>query len=385
MKKWPVLLMVRKLEQGGCERDAAKIAVGLDRSRFEPHMGVFVEGGIRTQEVLAAGVPIVHLPVRSLMNRSVTEGAKKLGGYVRRHGIQVVHAFDVPTDLFLAPAARFYRVPAIVTAQLSFRDISPLAARILLRFTDWLSDAVVVNSQAVARSLERQLRFPKRKLYLCYNGVNSEHFHPGAGERPFLQEASLVVGSVCAMRPEKRVDWILRAFARVRASHPGAQLLLVGSGPETTRLIDLSHQLGLRDCCHFETAKAEVLPWMQSMDVFINSSSSESFPNALLEAMACGCCPIGSRVGGIPELITHFEDGLTFDVNSLEQLTEMLSLAVTNAGLREKLRAQAVKTAHNRFSIARTIQRMESLYENLLTRRGISKRSPEQNASVCQS
>jgi L-malate glycosyltransferase len=370
LSKWRVLLLVRSLEHGGCERDAAKIAVGLDRSRFESHVGVFIEGGFRTPEVRAAGVPIVNLPVRSLMGASAIHGAQRLGAYVRKHRIQLLHAFDVPTDLFGAPAARWYRVPVVITSQLSFRDFYPHQARTLLRVTDWMSDAVLVNSRAVGHSLEQQIGFPKEKLYLSHNGVDPLHFHPGSTIRPSaLKDASLVVGSVCVMRQEKRVDWMMRSFAQARQIDPGIHLLLVGSGPEIPRLMQLRDRLQLQDVCHFEPALADVLPWLQSIDIYINSSSSESFPNALLEAMACGCCVIGSKVGGIPELITHLDDGFLFDSDNPAQLTDMLTLAVSDSALRERLRERAVRTAHERFSMKLALERMQTLYAKLLEQR----------------
>ncbi len=208
--------MVRSLDHGGCERDAAKIAIGLDRTRFEPHVAVFHQGGFRTPEVVAAGVDVVHVPVTSFGNTSTIRGARILGDYVRKHKIQLIHAFDVPTDLFGAPVARWYRVPRVITSQLSFRDMYPPRERAALRVADWLSDAVVVNSKAVGKSLEQEAKLSASKIYLSYNGVNTEHFHPGPANRPeAFRDASVIVGSVCVMRWEKRMDWVLRSFAEV--------------------------------------------------------------------------------------------------------------------------------------------------------------------------
>ena len=89
--------------------------------------------------------------------------------------------------------------------------------------------------------------------------------------------------------------------------------------------------------------------------------------------MACGCCVIGSRGGGIPELITDLEDGLTFNSGRLEELTDRLSLAVQDSGLRERLRTQAVTTAHERFSIRMAVKRIEGLYRTLLKQHGIEQ------------
>ena len=367
MSKWPVLLLVDSLGDGGCERDATKIAVGLDRSRFEPHVAVFHPGGPRTPQLEAAGVPILSLPLRSFVNSSMVLAARKMGAYIRRHGIQVVHAFDVPSDIFAAPVARWYGVPAVITSQLSYRSMYAASRRAALRVTDWLSHRVVTNSQAVGESLRRSAAFPARKLYLCYNGVDPSNFYPGPGIRvPEFEGAAAIVGSVCVMRPEKRIDWLLEAFAEVSRTQPGLRLLLVGSGEETPRLLDLRNRLGLGDICHFEPGQPNAADWMRGIDIFVNASSIESFPNAVLEAMACGCCVIGSKVGGIPELITHGEDGLLFESTSLPDLTAAIRVAAADADLRARLRQQAVLTAHRRFSMKITLERTEALYESLL-------------------
>jgi len=361
------LLLVESLGHGGCERDATKIAVGLDRNRFEPHIAVFHPGGFLTNQLEAAGVPILSLPLRSFVNSSFLNAARQMGAYIRRHGIQLVHAFDVPSDIFAAPVARWYGVPAVVTSQLSYRSMYPASRRAVLKLTDWLSDRVVTNSLAVGDSLRKTAGFPASKLYLCYNGVNPSVFYPGAGIRiPQFDEGSLIVGSLCVMRPEKRIDWLLEAFAKVSRDQPRLRLLLVGSGPETPRLLELSNRLGLSEICHFEPTRPNAADWMRGIDIFVNASSLESFPNAVLEAMASGCCVIGSSIGGIPELVTHGEDGLVFESSSLDELTAAIRLAASEPALRQRLRQQAVLSANRRFSMNITLERTEALYESLL-------------------
>jgi glycosyltransferase involved in cell wall biosynthesis len=228
---------------------------------------------------------------------------------------------------------------------------------------------VVVNSQAVGKSLERESKLSPDKIYLSYNGVNTEHFYPGPANRPeAFRDASVIVGSVCVMRSEKRMDWVLRSFADVFTEDPRARLLFVGSGPEVEPLTNLRDSLGLRDACMFFPGQADVADWMRTLDVYINSSSSESFPNGLLEAMACGCCPIGSNVGGIPELITHMQNGLIFDSNKPDELTAMMRKVVLDPGLRNRFREQAAATARERFSMELALARTESLYLKVLGR-----------------
>ena len=65
---WPVLLMAYELNQGGSERQMTEIAKALDRSVFEPHVGCLRPEGLRGRELKEAGIPIVHIPVTSLMS-----------------------------------------------------------------------------------------------------------------------------------------------------------------------------------------------------------------------------------------------------------------------------------------------------------------------------
>jgi glycosyltransferase involved in cell wall biosynthesis len=96
--------------------------------------------------------------------------------------------------------------------------------------------------------------------------------------------------------------------------------------------------------------------------------------------MATGCCVLGSSVGGIPELITQGEDGLVFARDSREELVESLRLLLADEALRTRLRTKAVDTASRRFSMERTLERTQLLYETLLERKlGMRERAAAQS------
>jgi len=367
-----VLLMVRALSIGGCERDLTKIAIALDRSRFEPHVACFHSDGPRLADLQAAGVPVVELPVRSFKSPSALHGAWNMAQYIRLHRIDLIHAFDVPTDVFAAMATRLFPVPVLITSQLSYRDLYPTSYRRMLKFSDRVSDRIVVNSKAVIRSLIDEEGLAPERLTLIYNGVDPSVFHPVGRQRPeWLKDASLVIGAVCVLRREKRLDLLMRAFAEVRDLRPGMKLVIVGSGDQQPEIEALRVSLGLGEDCRLIPQTPDVAEWMRAMDIFVLCSESESFPNALLEAMACGCCVVGSRVGGIPELVVDSANGLLFESGSVADLSRVLERAIGDDGLREKLGVAASATALNDFSIALAAQRTAALYESLLKpRRG---------------
>lgn len=363
----PVLMLVRELGIGGCERDLSRLARYLDRSRFEPHVGCFVDEGLRAAEIRGAGVPVVRFPVRSFRNGSFWRGLRELRRYAAGHGIGLVHAFDMPTDVFAAALRPFPNRPRLLLSHLWLRDCTrPRVNQKLLRVTDFLGDAFVVNSAAVREEMIRRFGRPADRVFLCYNGVDTAVFHPrGRARREGLEAARVVIGTVCALRPEKRLEVLVEAFARLSPAGRGLALVIVGSGSERARLEELARRLGVADQCRFEPATGDVAPWLRSIDVYVLPSESESFPNSLVEAMACGCAVAASRVGGIPEMIEHGQNGLLVPPGDAAALAAALERLVESAGERSKL-AERASGAARRFSLERNLARTAEIYEALL-------------------
>ena len=353
---WPLLLLARGSDLGGSESQMTAIAKTLDRSRFEPHVGYFRLPGIRAAELAATGVPVVHFPVDSLASFRALEEASRLASYIRRHGIRLVHTFDYPTTLFAVPIARWTRA-AVMSSQRSHRSLMPRKFLRLIRMTDRVADAVVVNCEYMRRHLEHDEGVASGHIRVCYNGVDLEEFQPLAAPRD-----SLTIGAVCPLRPEKDLGTLIEAFARIQRPR---RLLIVGSGSMLDELRALAETRGLGGDCTFVPGTGQVAPWLRAIDIFVLSSRSEALPNSLLEAMACGCCPVATRVGGIPELVRHGENGMLFEPGSVDQLCRVLEPLVELRVLREQLAARALCTAQ-RFSSGASTRCMEDIYTGLI-------------------
>ena len=105
------------------------------------------------------------------------------------------------------------------------------------------------------------------------------------------------------------------------------------------------------------------------MDIFVLPSLSEALSNSLMEAMACGCCPVASRVGGNPELVDPDSTGLLFDAGSEEDLAAQLRLLVENQGLRRKYAEASAKRIARDFTHSAAARRMGEIYEDNLERK----------------
>jgi glycosyltransferase involved in cell wall biosynthesis len=372
----PILLMVRALDLGGTERQLTQAAKSLDRSRFVPHVGCFRADGVRGDELRAANVPVVSFPVRSFYAPSTLVAGHQLVRYVRRHGIQLVHTFDVPATLFGVPAGRLSRAPVVISSQRANRRLTTSVTRRLLRITDRMVDAVVVNCDAMRRHLIDEERVPSTLVHVCRNGLDTALFRPDeSGSLQGHAGASLIVGTLSVLRPEKAITLLLDAFAEVRAIRPDIKLVIIGSGPSLPELRAKCDALGLRDACRFDTAPAGVSGRLRAIDVFVLPSRSEALSNALMEAMACGCAVIASRVGGNPELVQHQRTGLLFDDGDVAGLAASIRSLVDSPSLRSKLGAEAAAFVRENLSATAAAERLAGLYAGLLETRGSIRRA----------
>jgi L-malate glycosyltransferase len=360
--------MSRSLGLGGSERQLTEIARSLDRSRFEPHAACFLAEGFRGEELRLGGVPLVEFPVKSFAGPSAFTGMRAMGRYLRAHDIRLVHTFDVPSNLFGVPAARLFRVPRVISSQRAHRALTPGWRRRLLRVTDRLTDAIVVNSESVRRELIEVDRVPPKLIHLCPNGVDTSIFRPAAKTR----EGPIVIGTIGVLRPEKSLETLLQAFGRLKrgidARLRDARLLIVGGGSSLAGLEDLARKLDLGTECTFEPATKDVPARLRSIDIFVLPSISEALSNALMEAMACGCCAVASEAGGNPELVRNRENGLLFPPGDSEALAACLEVLLGDPALRARLAAAGAERMRKEFSIESAVARMEEIYNAVLER-----------------
>lgn len=361
LERIPVLLMVRELGLGGTERQLVETARFLRRDRFVPHVGCFIPRGLRRTDLELAGVPVLHLRAHSFKSPTILRAGLQLIRYIRENDIQIVHSFDAPLNLFAVPLARLAGA-AVISSQRGHRDLTGQRDKRLLRITDRIAQAVIVNCEAMRQYLIEEEGVAENKVRLCYNGIDIDSYRRKTIAAPF--PGRLAIGSVGALRPEKGIDTLIRAFAKLGGL--GTKLAIVGSGPEEGRLRALSSQLGVEKDCHFEPATTQVAEWLSGIDIFVLPSRSEALSNALMEAMACGCCPIASRVGGNPELVDHGRNGLLFRVDDVAELASQLQKLLSDDDRRKRFAAAASETIRSRFTFAQAASAMQEIYESVL-------------------
>jgi N-acetyl-alpha-D-glucosaminyl L-malate synthase BshA len=196
--------------------------------------------------------------------------------------------------------------------------------------------------------------------------VHYRHEMPGLRQRLTDGDpAAKIVVHVSNFRPVKRIDHVMAVFERIQRQVP-ARLLLVGDGPDLPLAIRTARERGLSHLIHAVGAQEEVQPLLSASDVFLLPSMEESFGLAALEAMACGVPVVGSRVGGVPEVIEHGVSGFLHDPEGVDEMAASALLLLTNPALHAQMAAAAVRRVRDHFGASRIVPMYEAAYERLL-------------------
>ena len=174
-----------------------------------------------------------------------------------------------------------------------------LARRFLLR-----SSNLVVPSEKLRRIALDEWRLEPQQVQYIPNGINSDRLSALMRDGPTKTWSGVgpIIGTVAALRPEKNIERLLRAFRLVGASH-SCRLMIVGDGPERSRLEALSIELGLAHRTRFTGHMEAPELAFREFDMFALSSDTEQMPLSVLEAMAAGLAIVATDVGDVAEMV----------------------------------------------------------------------------------
>lgn len=174
---------------------------------------------------------------------------------------------------------------------------------------DVARQADVVRTHARV-NVDHILRFtgvPRERVEVIYNGLDFDAVTRLAARHTTIPRRLVTVARLVE---SKGTDTVLEAFAQVRARWPDATLVVVGDGPDESRLRGICAELGIGDAVRFAgfLPHDEALEEVAQAEVFVLLSRNERLPNVVKEGMACGCVCVTTPTGGIEELV---EDGVT--------------------------------------------------------------------------
>lgn len=290
------------------------------------------------------------------------------------------HLFSTPA-LFLC---WMLGIPTVLKITIAGQTTSPMAldkllpkewnpCRKLINGVSRLTSAYLAISTEIANELKSQ-GIADNKIVALPNGVNTERFHPVTTEEKQHLRCKLglpldkqVMLFASRLIERKGYDIMLEAWRSIHRSFPEVVFLVVGKGSAEAvqALKQLQQELG-EDTVIYKGEVSDTAPYLQTSDLFIFPSRQEGLPNALLEAMACGCACVASDIGGCRDLIVSGKNGLLFSSGDPASLVGAVKLMILKPDQIETLGRAAHKTVKANHDIVIIGNHLMQLYCNLI-------------------
>lgn len=302
----------------------------------------------------AAGVEVEIIPERFRFDPRVFQ---ELRSVVERCAPDVLQTHSVKSHLLLRLSGLGRRYPWVA---FHHGYTTPDAKMRLYNQLDRLSLPSAAHVVTVCGPFAERLArvgVRRERISVLHNSVApavapGEEVTRALGVKLGLDEDERVILSVGRLSQEKGHADLVAALDHLRRLAPGLnfRLVLVGDGPERTRLEADAIARGLSDRIVFAGHHADVRPFYALADVLVLPSYSEGSPNVLLEAMAAGLPVVATAVGGVPEIVAHEESALLIAPRDEHAMATAVARILSDAPLARGLAAKALELAAERFS-----------------------------------
>ncbi len=359
---------------GGTERQVANIALGMDASRFALHLACLKNEGELQQELERLDVPRPEFRISSLYGINTLWQAIRLARYIQRNLIQIVHSYGFYANVFAVPAARLAGKPVVVASIRDTGDILTSRQRLVQKMVCRLAHCVLVNAEAIRQTLIEQGYRPDN-IVVIRNGIVLSRFEKKARSIALRcalglpAEARIVLVS-SRLNQMKGVEYFLDAAQIVSSSIPDAHFLIVGDGASRAQLEQHARSIGLESRILFTGFRTDMPDLLSESTLSVLPSLSEGLSNSLLESMASSVPVIAARVGGNPELIENGRTGLLVPARDSGALAEAMVLLLSDPELALRLSRAGRQRVEELFSMERSIQEVQHLYQHLVEAQG---------------
>lgn len=334
-------------------------------------------------EALAAGAHIVHVPRLRRPPSPIDDVLALiwLYRYFRREKPAIVATHLAKAGTAGRLAAWLARVPIRIhtfhghVLDGYFGGASSAFFTWLERMLGRISTRLIAVSPEVAADLER-LRIGRGKTVVVRLGLELERLagNPGGVLRKELgiAQESPMIGIVGRLVPIKAHDLFLDAAEQVANLDPNAAFVIVGDGELWDELHRQVESRGLAKRVHFTGWRSDLDAVYSDLDVVVCCSKNEGTPVSLIEAGAAGRPVIGTRVGGMPDIITAGVNGLLVPSGDAGALAASIVELLGDPGRREAMGAAGQRMALDRYGADRMVNELKDLYRTLLANERLS-------------
>jgi len=315
------------------------------------------------EAALRRGLRAEALPIRG----KTLVGLLAMRRRLRTHSVDVVNTHS-STDSWLAAlaCATLAHAPVIVRTRHVSTSISNSPP------TQWLyrraTRHIVTTGERLRTQLIRDNGLPPERITSIPTGIEAARFVPSEKEAARrstgLPAGRRLVGIVATLRSWKGHRYLIEALSRLPED---VGLVIVGDGPQRHNIESKIREFGVGERVWLVGNQDNVLPWLQSLDVFaLPSYANEGVPQALVQAMLCGLPCVTTAAGSIGEIARDGATAIVVRPEDAADLKRGLEKALGDAELSKRLGAAARLYCASNLSVGTMLDRMEKVFRDVV-------------------
>ena len=382
-----VAFVIPTIENGGAEQQLLALAGSLDRSQWSPRVFCTHALGNLEARFAEAGVAVELIGKRGAFDVTVVW---RLARALKRYDPAVVHTWLFQADTWGRLAARLLRPASVViSSQRTMESHWPRRYHLIDRLLSRWTDAVVANSNAVARFAVDVKGISAAKLVTIQNGTDMSRAQACLGwtrdqrldlrRELGISDETFVVGHIAQPAVEKRFDVLVDVLAKLVEQSVPVRILQLGRNPQSREeeryfasYRSWLDERGVADRVQRLGFVVDVSRYLAGMDAVVQTSGIEGFPNAIIEALAMERPVVATNAGGTGDMIRHGETGWLVEPGDADGLVEGLLNAYRDSEQAQAWARVGRELVEREFSVDALVGNTTNLYHELLKWRGPS-------------
>lgn len=284
--------------------------------------------------------------------------------------LHVHYAIPHATAAYLAKSILKEHSPKVITT-LHGTDITLVGTDKsfcgITKFSIEESDGITAVSDFLKKRTEDEFSLNK-EVKMIPNFVDTERFsrkEDKVQRRHFAEDNEKILMHISNFRPVKRVEDIIKIFYLINKKVP-SKLVLIGDGPDLSKALSLSNELEIEDRVISLGGQDYVENLLPVADLFLLPSDQESFGLVALEAMSCGVPVIGTRSGGLPEVVLNGENGFLGPLGDVDYIAEKGVELLSDENKLNQFRENCRKRAVEKFNSKLIVPMYEKYYQQIV-------------------
>jgi glycosyltransferase involved in cell wall biosynthesis len=365
IKKKKIIFIIQSLNFGGAEQIITTLANNLSRDKYEIKIALLAKEG-ELLKIVKNDITIVDLKTPRMRNSIIP--IVKLIRKEKPHAVfSTIGSLNILMSLIkpFFPKVKFIgretSVPSINLRRNRFID------KLLIKLYKQLNrlDLIIAQSNYMKIDLINNLGINKTNIVVINNPLNRKNIKNLAAENmDEMDNSKKHIVAVGRLNEVKGYDRLLKAFALL-PDKQNTRLWFIGNGPEKQNLEKLSRDLKIKNSIIFKGYQENPYKYIANSNILAITSIGEGFPNAVLEANACGKFVVGFKCpGGISEIIQDQVNGKLVENGDINQLSKEIEKAINSS-----FNKTDIKTTTNKYNLEDIILKYEIELDILLNQK----------------